>query len=123
MKDDTTKNAFLYGHMREASPLNIGDNVQYGTYVGHEGMTGNATGIHLHLMGEYLGNSDTWVFGLPISDLLNPANTLGIPNQLGISAIYNGTPIPPTPPAFFRRSKFKWVLYAQKLRNRGRRLN
>ena len=33
MKDDTTKNAFLYGHMREASPLNIGSQVVYGTYV------------------------------------------------------------------------------------------
>ena len=72
-------------------------------------------GIHLHLMGEYLGNTDIWISGLPISDLLNPAVILGIPNQLGISAIYNGTPIPPTP--ILLKSKFKWVLYARKLRN------
>lgn len=103
MKDDTTKYAFLYGHMREASPLNIGDNVQFGSYVGHEGQTGNATGIHLHLMQEYLGDSDNWIFGLPISQLYNPANFLGIPNTLGISAIYDGTPIPP-----IKRKKNNW---------------
>ena len=82
MKDIVTGYAFLYGHMREASPLNIGDNIQVGTYVGHEGMTGHATGIHLHLMEQYLGSSDTWVWNLPIADLENPALFLGIPNQL-----------------------------------------
>lgn len=34
---------FLYGHMREPSPLDIGDNVNIGDYVGHEGTTGNST--------------------------------------------------------------------------------
>ena len=34
---------FLYAHMREASPLNVGDRVSIGDYVGHEGTTGNST--------------------------------------------------------------------------------
>lgn len=103
MKDDETKQGFLYGHMREASPLNIGDNVDYNDYVGHEGTTGNSTGIHLHLMQQDLTNSDTWTFGLPISQLKNPAEYLGIPNELGISAIYNGTPKP------FKKKSNNWL--------------
>lgn len=43
IKDSTTNLGFLYAHMREASPLNVGDTVQIGTYVGHEGTTGNST--------------------------------------------------------------------------------
>ena len=106
MKDETTKKAWLYGHMREPSPLNIGDSVQYGDYVGHEGETGFTTGIHVHLAGEYLGDSNTWRFGLSISQMLNPATEIiGIPNQAGITAIYNGTPRP------FRRNKNKWLKY------------
>lgn len=34
---------FLYAHMREASPLSIGEEVKIGDYVGHEGTTGNST--------------------------------------------------------------------------------
>ncbi len=117
MKDLTTNQGFIYGHMRDPSPLNVGDNVQYGTFVGIEGTTGNSTGIHLHLASQDMTNKTNWTFGLPISQLLNPANYLGIPNTYGISAIYNGTPIPPTP-TFFKKSKFKWVLYANKLRNK-----
>lgn len=119
MKDTSTKMAFLYGHMREASPLNVGDSIQIGTYVGHEGETGHATGIHLHLMQQYVGNSDTWTWNLPIADLENPALFLGIPNQYGISAIYNGVvpPIPPTPS--IKRKKFPWVLYSNKIRKRN----
>ena len=96
MKDDETKQGFLYGHMRDPSPLNVGGRVEYGTYVGHEGATGNVTGIHLHLMQEDLTNKD-WEWGLPISAYENPADYLGIPNVLNTSAIYHGTPKPPTP--------------------------
>lgn len=34
---------FLYAHMRESSPLSIGEEVKIGDYVGHEGTTGNST--------------------------------------------------------------------------------
>lgn len=39
MKDTSTNQGFLYGHMKEPSPLNVGDSVSIGTYVGIEGTT------------------------------------------------------------------------------------
>ena len=36
MKDSKTGMGFLYGHMREASPKNVGDSVQIGEFVGYE---------------------------------------------------------------------------------------
>lgn len=116
MKDRYTRMGFLYGHMREASSLNIGDNVQIGTYVGHEGETGHATGIHLHLMQQYMGNSDTWDFNKTIAELENPATFLGIPNQVGISAIYNG--VVPPPYINIKKKKFPWVIYANIIRKK-----
>lgn len=101
--------------MREATPLNIGDTIDYGTYVGHEGTTGNSTGIHLHLMQQDMTNTDTWVFGLPISELKNPADYLGIPNTQGISAIYNGTPIFDIT---IKKNKFPWALLTRKIRKK-----
>lgn len=116
MKDLTTNQAFLYGHMREASSLSIGDSVTFGTYVGHEGTTGNSTGIHLHLEQEDLGSSMVYQYGLPIEQMIDPSIYLGIPNTQGISAIYNGTPIFPV-----RKKKrhFPWVIYANKIRKRN----
>ena len=35
MKDDETGMGFLYGHLRDATPLNVGDKVQIGTFVRH----------------------------------------------------------------------------------------
>ena len=69
---------------------------------------GNVTGIHLHL--EY-ATTQTWDY----DTFLNPSLALGIPNERGTIIKYDGT-IPPTPT--FKKSKFKWVLYAKKLRNR-----
>lgn len=109
--------AFLYGHLSVINPLlEIGDTVVKGYYVGHEGETGNATGIHLHLEQQYLGSSDTWIFGQPIENLENPAIYLGIPNTYGISAIYYSTPIYTITK---KRKKFPWVIYANKIRKRN----
>lgn len=33
MKDDNTGMGFLYGHLRDTTPLNVGDKVQIGTFV------------------------------------------------------------------------------------------
>lgn len=108
---------FLYAHLSEASPLNVGDVVENGTYVGHEGTTGNSTGIHLHLEMQDI-SSHNWIFNAPIEQYANPAEYMGFPNSQGISVIYDGTPIPPTPISFLKR-KFKWVLYSRKLRARN----
>lgn len=105
--------------MKEASTLNVGDEIDYGDFIGIEGTTGNSTGIHLHVSSQDMTGKDTWTFGLPISQLLNPCDYMGFPNVLDTSVIYYGIPKPPTPtPTFREKTKFKWVLYARKLRNR-----
>lgn len=122
MKDSTSGQAFLYQHMREATSLNIGDLVKVGQYVGHEGATGDVTGIHLHLEQQDLSSGRSWNFSINSLDPYeNPALVMGIPNVEGISAIYDGTPIPPEPPTptFKRKSHFPWVLYSKKLRCKG----
>jgi murein DD-endopeptidase MepM/ murein hydrolase activator NlpD len=40
----------LYGHMKSASPLSVGDSVTKGQLVGYMGTTGWSTGNHLHIM-------------------------------------------------------------------------
>ena len=72
---------------------------------------GNVTGIHLHL--EY-ATSPVWSYDY----FLNPSDALGIPNVRGTIVHYDGSIPPPTPTQEFKRKKFKWVLYARKLRNR-----
>lgn len=122
MKDSITGMGFLYAHMVNPSPLNIGDTVEIGSYVGNEGTTGSSTGIHLHVEMQDI-SSHSWIFGADKSYYSNPAEFMGFPNKEGISIIYYGTPKPPDPPTpptplNYKKSKFKWVLYARKLRNR-----
>lgn len=121
MKDDTTKMGFLYAHMREQSPLNVGDKITIGQYVGHEGTTGNSTGIHLHIEMQDLTDHD-WIFGAPKSYYTNPATFMGFPNKEGISVIYNGTPGPgpgPGPgPTTIIRKKFPWQIFTRIIRKR-----
>lgn len=118
MKDKTTGMGFLYAHLNEPSMLNVGDEVLIGQLVGYEGTTGNSSGIHLHIEMQDI-SQHSWIFGADKSYYTNPAEFMGFPNVEDISIIYYGTPITPTPtPSTKKRSKFKWVLYAKKLRNR-----
>lgn len=95
MKDTSSGLAFLYQHMREATPLSVGDSVNQGTYVGHEGATGDVTGIHLHLEQQDLSSGRDWNFSISsLAPYENPAEFMGFPNIEGISVIYNGTPGP-----------------------------
>ena len=115
MKDSQTGMGFLYAHLKEPSPKNVGDTVSIGEFVGIEGTTGSSTGIHLHLEMQDI-STHSWIFGADKSYYTNPADFLGIPNVEGTVAIYYGTPIPTTT----KRNKFKWVLYARKLRNKNK---
>ena len=111
MKDNVSKLGFLYGHLKEASQLNVGDIVYNGSFIGYEGSTGYSTGNHLHIQCLDMTNYNTWQFGLPISSYINPCSFLGIPNTTGTRVYYNGVPRPPIPT--HEGNNWKW----QKKRN------
>lgn len=95
--------------------VSVGDRVTLGTAIGRMGATGNVTGRHLHLE---CSTSQAW----QCSTFLNPCTILGIPNVDNTVIHYDGTipPEPPTPtPSETKKTKFPWVLYARKFRNRN----
>lgn len=106
--------------MRDPSQFNIGDIVTVGQQIGVEGTTGNSTGIHTHVeMQDYVQNGNTWINNPQDPSLwgtvyLPATDYMGFPNILGISVIYNGTPIP-----YIEREKhkFKFVLFNRRRRN------
>lgn len=75
------------------------------------GATGNVTGRHLHLEAS---RTQSW----QCSTFVNPCDILGIPNVDNTIIKYDGSVTPPEPPTPAKKGKFKWVLYAKKLRNR-----
>ena len=105
MKDSTTGMGFLYAHLHDPSNKNVGDSVIIGEQVGLEGTTGSSTGIHLHLEMQDI-SQHSWIFQAPKEYYTNPATFMGIPNVEGISAIYYGTPQPPTPTS---KNSNKWL--------------
>lgn len=109
-------NSFLYAHLRDLPLLSVGSRVSIGQQVGIEGTTGTSTGIHLHCEWQVLGSGDSWNWTIPYLDRPHVADFMGIPNQYGITAIYNGE-VPPIP--IKKQTKFKWVLYANRIRNRN----
>lgn len=116
IKDDATGNYWRYCHMKYATTLSVGDRVNTGTQVGIMGMSGHATGIHLHLE---LSTTIAWDY----STFLNPSTALGIPNERGTIVKYDGTAPPPEPPTPTptgekKKRKFPFVLYARKLRKK-----
>ena len=93
--------------------VKVGDKVNLNSPIGRMGATGNVTGRHLHLE---CSTTQAW----QCSTFVNPCDLLKIPNIDNTIIHYDGT-IPPEPeppiPTTVKKSKFKWVLYARKLRN------
>ena len=110
--------AYLYQHMESASPLNVGDKVVIGQFVGVEGTTGQVTGLHLHMEMQNLSSGRDWYFGNDISYYINPAEYMGFPNQSGISVFYDGTPIDPPVPTPQSKNSLKWL----KIKSRKKRI-
>lgn len=114
MKDDVSGLGFLYAHM---SRVDVVQNqfISNGMQVGIQGSTGSSTGNHVHLEMQDLSNRN-WIFRGNRSDYINPAEWIPYNEILGDYLFYDGTPVPPTPT--FEKSKFPWVLYSNKLRNK-----
>lgn len=109
--------ATLYMHLAQPSDLNVGDNVIQGQYVAMEGTTGHSTGIHLHVEMQDLNRfNNQWHWSYTKSDYIDPTEFMGIDNVYGTSWLYDGTPYVPT---IKNKNKFKWVLYARKLRHKS----
>ena len=116
IQDQQTGTAILYAHLRDLPLKSVGQSVSLLEQIGIEGTTGTSTGIHTHLEIQYNTLGSGWNWSIPYLDRPHVADFMGIPNQYGISAIYNGTP-PPPPPVINKSRRFPWVLYANKLRN------
>ena len=114
--DGTT---WLYGDLSPFTPFTSGEVIQQGQYLAQEGNPSGtgSTGLHVHIELELLTYGENFKYGYANSS--DPATPLGLPNQEGGPYIYDGTPIPPTPPVEIITKKFPFVLYARKLRERG----
>lgn len=112
--------AWLYGDLSPFSGYSVGQRVLRGQKISTEGNPGStaSTGYHVHVEKEYLGESNIYRYGYQYT--MNPCEDMGIPNVVSYSTayIYDGTPVPPPTPTGIKKHKFKWVLYANKIRNR-----
>ena len=115
--NQTNNDLWLYGDLGDYSiPLSVGQTVQQGTYVGLEGNpSGTAsTGLHVHLEKE---NQSDGIFKFGYNNSIDPTTGTGILNEVYTTSdeyyIYDGTPV-----ILEEKSKFPWVLYARKLRER-----
>lgn len=122
---DDTVGSSTYGYatryMHLASfNVSQNDRIIVGQQVGMEGTTGHSTGIHLHVEMQDVSRFNwQWHWSYTKSDYLDPTVFMGIDNIDGTQWIYDGTPIPPTPPTPTKKQhKFPWVLYAKKIRNK-----
>lgn len=116
IQDQTTGTAILYAHLRNLPLKRVGETVNFLEQIGIEGSTGESTGIHTHLEIQYNTLGTGWNWRIPKLERPHVADFMGIPNQYGIRVIYNGE-VPPTPT--IKKSKFKWVLFARKIRERN----
>lgn len=110
---DSNNHYWRYCHMVAGSiAVSLGQQVTLNTKLGNMGMTGNATGIHLHLE---CSTTLAW----NCATFLNPATILGIPNVDNTIIHYGGTPPPPPPPTPTSTENYKkwgWFMNIKKVR-------
>lgn len=105
-------------------PFNIGDIVQQGDLLGHTGTAGNVTGDHVHLniaSGHYQGQEqvppdNNWqlINSIHVYNGLYVNDTV-IVNGMGHNWLEYSGGIKP----LHKNLKFKWVLYANKIRSKA----
>lgn len=118
IRDPLSGTSILYAHFRDLPFFSVGQTVLPQQQIGVEGTTGESTGIHTHLEIQYNTTGFGWNWNIPKLDRPHVADFMGIPNEYGISAIYDGSPVPPPTPTK-KKHKFPWVLYARKFRERN----
>lgn len=115
---------FMFYH--DNNPIaSVGDTFTQGDLIGHTGTAGNVTGDHTHFNTAY-GTYDGFVNVPPMnwSELKNSShiyetcyvNDTVIVEGLGYNWVNYTGPTPPLPT--IKRSKFPWVLYAKRLRQK-----
>ena len=118
-----TKISFEIGH--DNTPRQVGDHFTQGDLIGHTGTNGQVTGDHVHY------NIAQGVYTAPWSGQLNNSIHIYSGCYVDDTVIYRGGgydwveygEYPPTPTpsgGTILKSKFPWVLYARKLRNKYR---
>lgn len=96
---------YLYAHLASIPPA-VGTHIPIHGYIGEAGMTGSATGVHLHLE---MQSGTTWQYQAPLSRYTNPCDYLtGINNVVSYSYRYwyGGEPTPTK-----KRKGFPWFIY------------
>lgn len=100
----------------------VGEIIQQGDLIGHTGTTGNVTGDHVHIntaRGHYAGFYDVGTGHYQLRNATHVYDTMYVNDTIIKQGyghnwrIYDGKIIQG------KKYKFKWVLYANKLRNRN----
>ena len=122
---DGTTNFITWVQMHDNTPPSVGDTFNQGDLIGHTGTAGNVTGDHVHFnfaLGTYAGWETVSSGQTQLKNSIHMydacfINDTVIINDEGYNwRIYTG-PTPPTP-TIFKKTKFPWVLYARKIRQK-----
>ena len=112
--DPLSGTGILYAHLRDLPLYSVGQSVPLLAQIGVEGTTGDSTGIHLHLEIQY--NISIWDWNVPKLTRPHVADFMGIPNEYGISVIFNGV-VPPPPTG--KKGGFNWAVFGRKIIQRN----
>lgn len=119
VRDTSNNDLWLYGDLSDNPSVVLNQIVTQGQLIGFEGNpSGTAsTGLHVHLEKE---NQADGIFKYGYSNSIDPTAGTGIVNEVYSTSedsyIYNGTP---QPVGSTKKHKFKWILYANKIRARN----
>ena len=111
--------------MHDNNPPSVGDTFNQGDLIGHTGTAGNVTGDHVHFnfaLGTYAGWETVSSGQTQLKNSMHMYDACYINDTVIINdenypwLIYTG-PTPPTP-TIFKKTKFTWVLYTRKLRQK-----